>query len=157
MPGAGNPEAKVIVLGEAPGAEEVEQGVPFVGRAGRFLRRALEGAGLRLEELYFTNVVKCRPPENRLDRYPEAVVRCAPFITEEIRQIRAPVVLCLGRLAGARMGFGMPPAWGRVRLLERGRVALLTWHPSYVLRRGGERAPEYDAWMRQLKTVGEFR
>ncbi|MCX7623866.1 MAG: uracil-DNA glycosylase [Thermomicrobium sp.] len=101
VPGEGNPRAEVMFIGEAPGYHEDRQGRPFVGAAGQFLNELLARAGLRREEVYITNVVKCRPPGNR-DPLPDEIAACAPYLEEQLAVIRPRVVVTLGRYSMAR-------------------------------------------------------
>lgn len=98
VPGAGNPRARVLFVGEAPGAQEDRRGIPFVGASGRLLDAMLEGAGIEREEVFIANVVRCRPPENRNPRARE-IRACAGWLAEQIRLIEPEVVATLGRFA----------------------------------------------------------
>ncbi len=101
VPGEGNPRAEVMFIGEAPGYHEDRQGRPFVGAAGQFLNELLGRAGLRREEVYITNVVKCRPPGNR-DPLPDEIAACAPYLEEQLAAIQPRVIVTLGRYSMAR-------------------------------------------------------
>ncbi len=101
VPGEGDPHAEVMFIGEAPGYHEDRQGRPFVGAAGQFLNELLGRAGLRREQVYITNVVKCRPPGNR-DPLPDEIAACAPYLDEQIAVIRPRVIVTLGRYSMAR-------------------------------------------------------
>jgi len=96
VPGAGNPASKIVFIGEAPGKKEDEQGVPFVGAAGKFLDEMLGAIGMAREDIYITNIVKYRPPENR-DPSPEEKEACAPWLEEELNAINPKIVVFLGR------------------------------------------------------------
>ena len=96
--GVGNPHARVMFIGEAPGRNEDLQGEPFVGAAGHNLDSLLSLAGLRREDIYIANVLKCRPPQNR-DPRPEEIEVCSPYLREQIRSIWPDVIVCLGRFA----------------------------------------------------------
>lgn len=96
--GAGNSDADLMLVGEAPGAEEDRQGLPFVGRSGTLLTRLLADAGLPREDVFITNTLKCRPPENRNPR-PEEIETCRPWLTEQIRLIEPRVIATLGNFA----------------------------------------------------------
>lgn len=98
VPGDGSADAKILFVGEAPGKNEDIQGVPFVGAAGKFLNEMLATIGLRREDIYITNVVKYRPPENR-DPSPEEINACMPWLHEQIRIIQPKVIVTLGRHA----------------------------------------------------------
>ncbi len=96
VPGEGNLRAEVMLIGEAPGEKEDEQGRPFVGAAGNLLTKLLSELGVRREDVYITNVLKCRPPNNR-DPEPEEIAACLPFLVRQIRIIRPKLIICLGR------------------------------------------------------------
>ena len=96
--GAGNPNASIMFVGEAPGFYEDKQGEPFVGAAGRLLNELLEGAGLSRKDIYIANVIKCRPPDNR-DPLPDEVETCKPFLFQQIEMIKPKVVCTLGNFA----------------------------------------------------------
>ncbi len=99
VPGEGNRDAYIMLVGEAPGAREDETGRPFVGAAGKLLTELLEGRGLSREEVYITNIVKCRPPGNR-DPTEEEIEACLPYLLRQIRLIKPRVIVALGRHAG---------------------------------------------------------
>jgi uracil-DNA glycosylase family 4 len=144
--GEGNADADLMVVGEGPGRDEDLQGRPFVGRSGQLLDRLLaEEAGLRREEVYIANVVKCRPPGNR-DPLPEEIAACRPFLDQQVALISPRVVLTLGnfatrvlldttelisRLRGQTFAFGGGRGGG-------GAVLVPTYHPAAALRGGGE-------------------
>jgi len=111
VPGAGSYKARVMFVGEAPGYWEDQKGLPFVGRAGRLLDELLEGIGLEREDVYITNIVKCRPPNNR-DPTDEEIKACAPYLDRQIDIIRPRVIVPLGRhsMAYILRKFGFEPA-----------------------------------------------
>ncbi len=135
--GVGAPEADLVIVGEAPGFHEDAQGEPFVGEAGKMLDKMLENVlGLRREQVYICNVVKCRPPDNR-DPEPPEVEACLPFLRRQIQAIEPKVLLVLGRVALQNL-FGDPRAGikrnrGTWREYE-GIPVLPTFHPAYLLR-----------------------
>jgi len=98
VPGEGNKNADILFIGEAPGYNEDQQGVPFVGRAGKILDELLESVNLKREDIFITNIVKCRPPENR-DPWPEEISTCTPFLEQQILLIQPKVLVPLGRFA----------------------------------------------------------
>src|ERR1700683_2702177 len=100
--GTGNPAAKLVFVGEGPGADEDAQGLPFVGRAGKLLNQMIEAMGLKREDVYICNVVKCRPPENRAPEKDE-VATCSPYLIRQIDAIRPQVIVCLGSIAAQTM------------------------------------------------------
>lgn len=134
--GQGSQNARVVFVGEAPGATEDERGLPFVGRAGELLDRMLaERAGLRREDVYIANVLKCRPPGNR-DPRPEEVQVCSPFLREQIRSIWPDVIMTMGNPATRfilRTDAGITGLRGKV--FKTGHFYVLpTFHPAAVLR-----------------------
>ena len=103
--GDGNPEADIMFIGEGPGKQEDEQGIPFVGAAGQFLSRILEIIDLDRSRYYIANIVKCRPPRNR-DPQPEEQDACIPYLNEQIKLVQPKIIICLGRIAAARFVVG---------------------------------------------------
>jgi DNA polymerase len=101
VPGAGNLHARVMLIGEAPGWQEDKQGLPFVGASGKFLSELMASAGLKREEVFITNIVKCRPPGNR-DPLPDEISACAPYLDRQIALIDPDVIVTLGRFSMAR-------------------------------------------------------
>jgi uracil-DNA glycosylase family 4 len=138
--GSGDPAARLMFVGEGPGAEEDRQGLPFVGRSGQLLDRLLaEEIGLSRERCYIANVVKCRPPDNR-DPKPDEIASCRPYLDEQVRLIGPAVVVTLGRFASQVL---LDTTDGVSKL--RGRtypfgpaVLVPTLHPAAALRGGGE-------------------
>lgn len=133
--GAGNPEAGLMFVGEAPGEEEDRQGVPFVGEAGQLLTRIIEAMKLRREEVYICNTVKCRPPRNRQPTV-EEMAECAPYLQKQIEIVRPRIICALGRIAAqALLQTSAPLRELRGRLHEyRGIPVLVTYHPAALLR-----------------------
>ncbi|NLA05103.1 MAG: uracil-DNA glycosylase [Firmicutes bacterium] len=143
--GGGHPGAGLILVGEAPGADEDRLGVPFVGAAGKLLGRILEAAGLDREKLYITNVVKCRPPRNRLPDS-EEVSACLPHLKEQIRLINPSLVVCLGALA-TRTLIDSKNTLTRLRgqwYEIEGRRFMPTFHPAALLRDGSKKRPVWE-------------
>ncbi len=133
--GEGNPHAAVVFIGEGPGADEDEQGRPFVGRAGQLLNRMLQAVGLKREEVYICNVVKCRPPGNRPPEKDE-VEACSPFLFRQVAAIKPRLICCLGAPA-MRTVLGLKEGITRVRgrFFDYGDAkAIVAFHPAYVLR-----------------------
>ena len=137
---SGDPHADLMIVGEGPGRDEDLQGLPFVGRSGQLLDRLLaEEAGLRRDQVYVANVVKCRPPNNR-DPHPEEIAACRPYLEAQVAIVAPKVVLTLGNfstrtLLGTTLGVtklrGTPHPWG-----PEGTVLLPTFHPAAALRGG---------------------
>jgi uracil-DNA glycosylase family 4 len=133
--GVGNPKAELMFVGEAPGRDEDEQGEPFVGRAGQLLTKIIEAIGLKREDVYIANVIKCRPPENR-NPEPDEVATCEPFLFRQIDAIKPKVIVALGTFAAhALLKSDVPISRLRGRIYEyRGAQLVATFHPSYLLR-----------------------
>lgn len=134
----GWPHSGLCLIGEAPGADEDEQGVPFVGRAGQFLRQILARYGLSSDQVYICNVLKCRPPENR-NPDPTEVANCRPFLERQLDLIRPKVLVALGKYATAylldRRPEDTPILKMRGKFVNyRGIPVMVTLHPAYVLR-----------------------
>ncbi|MGC8917501.1 MAG: uracil-DNA glycosylase [Thermoanaerobaculum sp.] len=133
--GVGNPRARVVFVGEAPGAEEDRQGEPFVGRAGQLLNSMLRACGLSRSEVYIANIVKCRPPGNR-DPQDDEAAACLPFLRRQLALLGPEVLVLLGRVAARHLlGLSAPISSyrGRWRTWE-GMEVLPTFHPAYLLR-----------------------
>jgi uracil-DNA glycosylase len=133
--GQGNPHAELVFVGEGPGADEDEQGLPFVGRAGQLLNRMIQLIGMKREEVYICNVVKCRPPGNRTPEKDE-IDTCSPFLFRQIECIQPRLVCCLGAPA-VRTVLGIKEGITKIRgqFYDYGRAkALATVHPAYILR-----------------------
>ena len=133
--GAGNPDADLVFVGEAPGRDEDLQGVPFVGRAGQLLTKIIASIGLTRDEVYIANVVKCRPPGNR-NPEPGEVQTCEPFLFRQIDMIRPKVVVALGAFAiHTLLGTDQAISRLRGRVYEyRGAKLVPTFHPAFLLR-----------------------
>jgi uracil-DNA glycosylase len=133
--GVGNPDADLMFVGEAPGADEDVKGEPFVGRAGQLLTKIIEAIGLKREDVYIANVIKCRPPQNR-NPEPDEVDTCEPFLFRQIDAIKPKVVVALGSFAArALLRTQDPISRLRGRVYEyRGAKLIPTFHPAYLLR-----------------------
>jgi DNA polymerase len=133
--GDGDPNARLMFVGEGPGADEDAQGLPFVGRAGQLLNNMINAMGLKREQVYIANVVKCRPPGNRTPE-PEEGNTCSPFLFRQIDVVRPQVLVALGATAATYLlGTRQPLAGlrGRVHAV-RGTQLIVTYHPAYLLR-----------------------
>ncbi|MBI3048794.1 MAG: uracil-DNA glycosylase [Acidobacteria bacterium] len=133
--GVGNPDADLMFVGEAPGADEDIQGEPFVGRAGQLLTKIIEAIGLRREDVYIANVIKCRPPNNR-NPEPDEVEQCEQFLFRQIDTIRPKVIVALGKFAAQSLLRTTDPIT-RLRGREyryRDAILIPTYHPAYLLR-----------------------
>ncbi|MBI4265038.1 MAG: uracil-DNA glycosylase [Acidobacteria bacterium] len=133
--GVGNPDADLMFVGEAPGADEDIQGEPFVGRAGQLLTKIIEAIGLRREDVYIANVIKCRPPSNR-NPEPDEVEQCERFLFRQIDTIGPQVIVALGKFAAQSLLRTADPIT-RLRGREykyRDAILMPTYHPAYLLR-----------------------
>jgi uracil-DNA glycosylase len=133
--GVGNPDADLMFVGEAPGADEDVQGIPFVGRAGQLLTKIIEAIGLQRSDVYIANVIKCRPPGNRNPEQDE-VETCEPFLFQQIDVIKPKVVVALGTFAARALLRTLDPISRlRGRVYDyRGAKLIPTFHPAYLLR-----------------------
>ncbi|MGH9703854.1 MAG: uracil-DNA glycosylase [Candidatus Acidiferrales bacterium] len=133
--GVGNPKAELVFVGEGPGHDEDLQGIPFVGRAGKLLTQMIEAMGLRREDVYICNVVKCRPPENRLPERDE-IATCSPFLMRQLGVIAPKVIVCLGACAAQTLlatNAGISKFRGQWFDFH-GSKLMATYHPAYLLR-----------------------
>lgn len=137
--GEGDPHARIVFVGEAPGAEEDKQGKPFVGRAGHLLSELLAGIGLSREDVFIANVLKCRPPNNR-DPEPREIESCSPYLLTQLSLIAPDIIVCLGRHAASTLlGTDAPMRDLRGRTLPwQGMQVLVTYHPAYYLRNSSQ-------------------
>lgn len=133
--GVGNKNADLVFVGEAPGRDEDEQGVPFVGRAGQLLTKIIESIGLTREEIYICNVIKCRPPENRPPE-PDEIAECDPFLKAQIAQIKPKIICTLGKFAAQTLLQTETPIsqLRGVFATYEGVPLMPTYHPAYLLR-----------------------
>lgn len=136
--GVGNPNADLMFVGEGPGADEDEQGIPFVGKAGRLLTRMIEAMGYKRDDVYIANVVKCRPPGNR-NPEPNEIEACMPFLKTQIKTINPKAIVCLGKFAAQTL-LETQTAISRIRgtFQDVDNYAVMpTFHPAYLLRNAG--------------------
>ena len=162
VPGEGHPRARIMFIGEAPGADEDAQGRPFVGRAGQLLDKIISACGLKREEVFIGNILKCRPPENREPR-PDEIVNCLPYLQRQIEAIHPDIIVALGGHAAKTLlntvkgitqlrgqfqeyysGIGRPP----IKLMA-------TFHPAYLLRNYSEQNRRY-VWEDMKKVLAEL-
>jgi uracil-DNA glycosylase family 4 len=152
--GDGSASAKLVFVGEGPGADEDMQGLPFVGRAGKLLTQMIEAMGLQRKDVYICNVVKCRPPENRTPE-PDEVETCSPYLLRQIDVINPKVIVCLGAVAAKTLlqtNRGISQYRGDW-LAWRGRKLMATYHPAYLLRNPPAKA---DVWKDLQKVMAEL-
>ncbi len=154
--GVGNPSARVMFVGEGPGAEEDEQGEPFVGRAGQLLTDIIErGMGLKRSEVYIANVIKCRPPENRTPE-PDEVAACLPFLMRQVEIVRPEVIVALGSVAAqALLKVKTPISRLRGQWYEvRGIPTMPTFHPAYLLRNPADKRHVWSDIQKVMEKLG---
>ncbi len=142
--GVGNPDADLMFVGEAPGADEDVQGIPFVGRAGQLLTKMIEAIDLTRDQVYIANVIKCRPPGNR-NPEPDEIAQCEPFLFQQIAAIKPKVIVALGSFAAKtllRSDDSISRLRGRIYEFQ-GAKLIPTFHPSFLLRSPDRKR---DAW-----------
>lgn len=154
--GVGNPNARLMFIGEAPGADEDRQGEPFVGRAGHLLTDMItKGMGLKREDVYIANILKSRPPENR-NPLPEEIANCLPYLERQIAIIRPEFLCLLGKVpASTLLDTAMPMGklrgkWHRYR----GIPTIATWHPAYLLRKPEAKKDTWQDLQMLMKAMG---
>jgi uracil-DNA glycosylase len=155
VPGEGNPEARVMLIGEGPGHHEDQQGKPFVGASGKFLSELLLNAGLSREEVFITNVVKCRPPGNR-DPLPDEIAACRPYLRRQVEVIDPDVIVTLGRFSMAHFfpGERISKIHGQPREIN-GRLYVPMYHPAAALHQGALRATIQEDFNKLPKLLAE--
>ncbi|HKM90631.1 MAG TPA: uracil-DNA glycosylase [Candidatus Acidoferrales bacterium] len=152
--GDGDANAELVFIGEGPGHDEDVQGLPFVGRAGKLLTQMIEAMGLRREEVYICNIVKCRPPGNRQPERDE-VATCSPFLDRQLAVIRPKVVVCLGSVAAQTLlGTNKSISQFRGQWFDfRGSKLLATYHPAFLLRTPSAKS---EVWKDLKKVMAEL-
>jgi uracil-DNA glycosylase len=153
--GVGNPHAKVMFIGEAPGADEDAQGEPFVGRAGQLLNRIITACGWQREDLYICNILRCRPPGNRTP-LPQEAANCREYLDGQIAIVDPEYIVCWGSCAAQNL-LGQTESIGKMRQrwYEYGRAKVLcTYHPSYLLRNPEAKKPVWDDMLLLLAEMG---
>jgi DNA polymerase len=145
VPGEGNPKAKLVLVGEGPGATEDQTGRPFVGQAGQLLDSILEAIGIRRADVFITNIVKCRPPQNRKP-LPDEMAACIPYLHRQLELIRPKVILALGGTAAEGL-LGTKKSLGELRNrvhTYNGVPLVVTYHPAALLRNPNWKKPTWD-------------
>ncbi|MCC7429439.1 uracil-DNA glycosylase [bacterium] len=143
--GSGNPNAKLMLIGEAPGADEDLQGKPFVGRSGQLLDKILAAIQIQREEVFIANILKCRPPNNR-DPLPSEVEKCEPYLKKQIDLINPKIILALGRIAGQTLlktNETLSGLRGKVHTYH-GKALMVTFHPAALLRNPNWKRPTWE-------------
>jgi uracil-DNA glycosylase len=152
--GEGNPEADLVFVGEAPGADEDAQGRPFVGQAGQLLTKIIGAMGLKREEVYICNILKCRPPGNR-NPQPEEIAPCEPFLIRQLEAIRPRMICALGTFAAHTLLKSEAPISvlrGRFHRYQ-GIPLMPTYHPAYLLRNPGAKKQVWEDVQMIMKTL----
>jgi uracil-DNA glycosylase len=153
--GVGNPKAQLVFVGEGPGRDEDEQGEPFVGRAGKLLTQMIEAMSLRRQDVYICNVVKCRPPENRLPEKDE-ITTCSPFLYRQLGVINPKVICCLGACSAQTL---LDTTQGISRFRGewfdyRGAKLIATYHPAYLLRNPAAKGEVWKDLQKVMSVLG---
>ena len=153
--GAGNAAARLMFIGEGPGADEDRQGVPFVGRAGQLLTKIIEAMGLTREEVYIANIVKCRPPQNRAP-LPDEVSACIPFLVRQVGIIAPEAIVCLGSVATQNL-LGTEEKITKLRghfTSWQGIPVMPTYHPAFLLRNPNMKKPVWEDMQKVMGLLG---
>ncbi len=155
--GVGNPNADLMLIGEAPGAEEDKQGIPFVGRAGKLLTDILKAINFDREDIYIANILKCRPPNNR-DPKPSERELCKPYLYKQIDLIKPKIILCLGKIASNVMlnnNESLTKMRGSVHEIN-GVKTMVTYHPAALLRNPNWKKPTWEDVQKLRKLYDEL-
>lgn len=151
--GTGNKNAKIMFIGEGPGADEDEQGIPFVGKAGQLMNKAFTGIGINREDVYIANIVKCRPPQNRNPEKEEADA-CKEYLEAQIKLVNPDIIVLLGSVALKNVlgeEYGITQSRGKWVELN-GKKILATFHPAALLR---DESKKIDFW-KDLKEIKKY-
>ncbi len=154
--GTGNPDAELMFVGEAPGADEDLKGKPFVGRAGQLLGKIISAMGKTREQVYIANILKCRPPENR-NPNPDEIAICSPFLMQQIEAIQPKVICALGTFAAQTMletDTTIGRLRGRPHPFNKTCVLIPTYHPAYLLRSPSKKKEVWDDMRVIMKILG---
>ncbi len=153
--GVGNPNADLMFIGEAPGADEDEQGEPFVGRAGQLLNNMIKAMGIRRQDVYIANIIKCRPPGNRTPERDECET-CSPFLMRQIEAIRPRAIVALGAVAAKTLlAINAPMSELRGRWYDfRGTKLAVTYHPAFLLRDPRQKKEAWKDLQMVMKELG---
>ncbi len=153
--GVGNPNADLMFIGEAPGADEDERGEPFVGRAGQLLNNMIKAMGISREDVYIANIIKCRPPGNRTPERDECET-CSPFLMRQIAAIKPKVIVALGAVAAKTLlALNAPMSEFRVHWYDfRGTKLAVTYHPAFLLRDPRQKKEAWKDLQMVMKELG---
>lgn len=152
----GNPKAKLMVIGEAPGFYEDKQGLPFVGKAGGLLNNMLSSIGLTAEDVYIANLIKCRPPDNRNPKS-EEIAACSPYLAEQIMLVAPRLIVALGRFAGQFLLNTTAPLnkMRHQQQVYQGIPVLVSYHPAYLLRNPADKKQAYVDLLRASQVISK--
>ena len=153
--GVGNPQAELMFIGEAPGADEDQQGEPFVGRSGQLLNNMIKAMGLRREDIYIANIIKCRPPNNRAPERDECET-CSPFLMRQIATIKPKALVALGAVAAKTLlAINAPMTELRGKWYDfRGTKLAVTYHPAFLLRDPRQKKEAWKDLQMVMKDLG---
>jgi uracil-DNA glycosylase len=153
--GVGNPRAELMFIGEAPGADEDQQGEPFIGRAGQLLNNMIKAMGIRREDVYIANIIKCRPPGNRTPERDECET-CSPFLMRQIAAIKPKAIVALGAVAAKTLlAINAPMSEFRGRWYDfRGTKLAVTYHPAFLLRDPRQKKETWKDLQMVMKELG---
>ena len=153
--GVGNPHADLMFIGEAPGADEDQQGEPFVGRAGQLLNNMIKAMGIQREDVYIANIIKCRPPGNRTPERDECET-CSPFLMRQIAAVKPKVIVALGAVAAKTLlAVNAPMSELRGRWFDfRGTKLAVTYHPAFLLRDPRQKKETWKDLQMVMKDLG---
>jgi uracil-DNA glycosylase family 4 len=152
--GDGNPNAQIVFVGEAPGADEDKQGLPFVGKAGQLLTKIIEAMGIKRKDVYICNILKCRPPENR-NPLPDEISLCEPFLKKQLQAISPKVICALGTFAAQTLlKTDVTISLLRGRFHTYNGIKLMpTYHPAYLLRNPSAKKPVWEDVQMIMKEI----
>ena len=153
--GVGNPQARLVFLGEAPGADEDRQGEPFVGRAGQLLDKIIEACTLTRDQVYILNILKCRPPGNR-NPAPHEAASCRPFLLQQLEILQPEFLCCLGAVAAQNLlNTSVPIGQLRSRFHAFGPIRVMaTYHPAYLLRNPSAKRATWEDIQMLMRKMG---
>lgn len=153
--GVGNKNAEIMLVGEGPGADEDMQGEPFVGKAGKLMDKAFDGLGIKREDLYIANIVKCRPPQNR-NPEPDEAIACMGYLQNQIELVKPKIIVLLGSVALKNIlgeEYGITKTRGTC-IEKNGIIYMPTWHPAALLR---DETKKIDFWNDLKQTIKKIK
>jgi DNA polymerase len=153
--GVGKKDANLMFIGEGPGRDEDEQGIPFVGRAGQLLTKIIQAMGLSRDDVYIGNIVKCRPPDNR-NPAPDEVAACIPFLVRQVEIINPKIIVCLGSIAAQNLLQTERKITGlRGKLTKWQDIPVMpTYHPAFLLRNPNMKKPVWEDMQKVMEMLG---